>query len=114
MTLESTKVTGGWVAGTARRRGSFATQQVQQLVGAHRGGCPATHPVHKPLPASAAGLGADNAQCFSVLDDIYLIALVQAVPFAEGSGDGYLALAVKPHSNLLIRITSDTYYNTSC
>jgi hypothetical protein len=97
MTLESTKVTGGWVAGTARRRGSFATQQVQQLVGAHRGGCPAMHPVHKPLPASAAGLGADNAQCFSVLDDIYLIALVQAVPFAEGSRDGYLALAVKPH-----------------
>jgi hypothetical protein len=44
MTLESTKVTGGRVAGTDRMRGSFATEQVQQLVGAHRGGCLAHGP----------------------------------------------------------------------
>jgi hypothetical protein len=97
MTLESTKVTGGPVAGTDLRRDSFATEQVQQLVGAPRGGCPAAPPVHKPLPAGAAGLGADDAQRFSVLDDVHLVALVQAVPFAEGSGDSYLTLAVKPH-----------------
>src|ERR1017187_2967662 len=97
MTLESTRVAAHPAVTAVWARGSFATQQFQELVRAHGGGRPAAHLVHESLPPGRAPLGTYDAQCVAVFDDVYLVTLMEAVPLAQGSGDRHLALAVEPH-----------------
>jgi hypothetical protein len=96
-TLESTNVTGLSPVKAAETRDSLTPQQGEQLVGAHRGSRPATHPACDVLSMSLATLAANNLEGITHLDDLYFVTFVQPVALPHSSRDRYLTLAVNPH-----------------
>src|ERR1022692_416829 len=102
-TQESTSVAGRIAAGPIDAM-SLATEQCHDLVGTQAGHVPAgrrvTQPPGQALAPGLRRLVAHNLQGTPYLDDLDLIAGMQAILNPQMRRDGHLALAVQHHDSL--------------